>query len=127
MTPPLTHCSGDFKAKLSLEVRTREAARIKAKFQDRIPVVVEQAAGVRSVPPIDRSRFLVPADLTLGQFMYVIRKRVKLSADQAIFIFANSHIPSSSMQMSEVAAEHGDVDGFLYLVYAGESTFGHSV
>nr|GEW96278.1 autophagy-related protein 8f [Tanacetum cinerariifolium] len=27
-----------------------------------------------------------PADLTVGQFVYVIRKRIKLSADKAIFM-----------------------------------------
>ena len=38
-------------------------------------------------------RYLVPADLTVGQFVYVIRKRIKLSPEKAIFIFVNNVLP----------------------------------
>ena len=33
------------------------------------------------------------ADLTVGQFIYVIRKRIKLPPERALFIFANNVIP----------------------------------
>ena len=35
----------------------------------------------------------MPADLTVGQFVYVIRKRIKLSPEKAIFIFVNNVLP----------------------------------
>lgn len=38
-------------------------------------------------------RYLVPADLTVGQFVYVVRKRIKLSADKAIFVFVKNILP----------------------------------
>ena len=38
-------------------------------------------------------RYLVPADLTVGQFVYVIRKRIKLSSEKAIFIFIKNTLP----------------------------------
>ena len=38
-------------------------------------------------------RYLVPADLTVGQFIYVIRKRIKLPPERAIFIFVDNVIP----------------------------------
>lgn len=39
-------------------------------------------------------RYLVPADLTVGgQFVYVVRKRIKLGPDKAIFIFVKSLLP----------------------------------
>jgi GABA(A) receptor-associated protein len=37
----------------------------------------------------------VPADLTVGQFVYVIRKRIKLSPERAIFIFIDNKLPPS--------------------------------
>ncbi len=40
-------------------------------------------------------RYLVPADLTVGQFVYVIRKRIKLSPERAIFIFIDNKLPPS--------------------------------
>ena len=39
-----------------------------------IPVIVDKRAGDASLPDIDKKKFLVPTDLTIGQFMYVIRK-----------------------------------------------------
>ena len=41
----------------------------------------------------DDSRYLVPADLTVGQFVYVVRKRIKLSPEKAIFIFVKNILP----------------------------------
>ena len=42
---------------------------------------------------VKNCRYLVPADLTVGQFVYVIRKRIKLSAEKAIFIFVDNVLP----------------------------------
>lgn len=38
-------------------------------------------------------RYLVPADLTVGQFVYVIRKRIKVSPEKAIFMFVKNVLP----------------------------------
>jgi GABA(A) receptor-associated protein len=38
-------------------------------------------------------RYLVPADLSVGQFVYVVRKRIKLSAEKAIFVFIDNTLP----------------------------------
>ena len=48
---------------------------------------------VFSYNPGKNYRYLVPADLTVGQFVYVIRKRIKLSAEKAIFIFVDNVLP----------------------------------
>ncbi|KAJ4833723.1 Autophagy- protein 8f [Turnera subulata] len=70
-------------------LRRAEAARIREKYPDRIPVIVEKAER-SDIPNIDKKKYLVPADLTVGQFVYVIRKRIKLSAEKAIFIFVDN-------------------------------------
>ncbi|CAN6457544.1 unnamed protein product [Victoria cruziana] len=69
-------------------------------------------------------RYLVPADLTVGQFVYVVRKRIKLSAEKAIFIFVKNVLPPTGSLMSTIYEEHKDEDGFLYMTYSGENTFG---
>ena len=63
-------------------------------------------------------------DLTVGQFVYVIRKRIKLRPEKAIFIFVSSVLPPSAALMSSIYEEHRDEDGFLYIQYSGEHTFG---
>ncbi|PVV02489.1 hypothetical protein BB560_003055 [Smittium megazygosporum] len=73
---------------------------------------------------IDKKKYLVPADLTVGQFVYVIRKRIKLSSEKAIFIFVNDTLPPTAALMSAIYSECQDPDGFLYVTYSGENTFG---
>lgn len=113
----------DFKLKHSFENRCKESKNIISKYPDRIPVIVEKQKG-SDVVDIDKNKFLVPCDLTVGQFGYVIRKRMKLPPEKAIFIFVNNNIPMQSAIMSSIYDEQKDNDGFLYIKYAGENTFG---
>ncbi|GLJ05958.1 hypothetical protein SUGI_1055220 [Cryptomeria japonica] len=112
-----------FKKEQPFEKRQAEAARIREKYSDRIPVIVEKAEK-SDLPDIDTKKFLVPGGLTVGQFVYVIRKRIKLSAEKALFIFLNNVLPPTGALMSAVYEDHKDEDGFLYLTYNGENTFG---
>jgi len=115
--------STSFKAQHPLEKRKAEADRIRLKYPDRIPVIAEKSEK-SDIPDIDKKKYLVPSDLTMGQFVYVIRKRIKLPADQAIFVFVANTLPPAAALMSQVYKEHADADGFLYCSYSGESTFG---
>lgn len=72
--------------------------------QDRIPVIVEKAAG-SDIPDIDKKKYLVPTDLTVGQFVHVIRKRIKLTPEKAIFIFVNNVLPPTAALMSTIYEE----------------------
>lgn len=117
--------NSSFKSEHPLEKRQAEALRIREKYPDRIPVIVEKA-GRSDIPDIDKKKYLVPGDLTAGQFVYVIRKRIKLSPEKAIFIFVNNILPPTAALMSSIYEEHKDEDGFLYIVYSGENTFGWS-
>ncbi|KAL9670519.1 hypothetical protein QQ045_008072 [Rhodiola kirilowii] len=101
-----------FKEEHDLENRCAEASRIREKYPDRIPVIVEKAER-SDIPNIDKKKYLVPADLTVGQFVYVIRKRIKLSAEKAIFIFVDNVLPPTGAVMSAIYEEKKDEDGFL--------------
>lgn len=106
-----------------IEKRIEESRRIREKFPERIPVIVEKAAK-SDIPDIDKKKYLVPGDLTVGQFVYVIRKRIDLTAEKAIFVFVNNVLPPTAALMSSIYKEHKDEDGFLYITYTGENTFG---
>jgi len=57
--------------------------------------------------------------------VYVIRKRIHLLPEKAIYIFVNGKtLPPSAASMSQVYQENKSEDGFLYVTYAGETTFG---
>ncbi|KAI9595393.1 autophagy protein Atg8 ubiquitin like protein [Syncephalis fuscata] len=112
-----------FKDEHPFEKRKAEAERIRQKYPDRIPVICEKVER-SDIAIIDKKKYLVPADLTVGQFVYVIRKRIKLSSEKAIFIFVNDILPPTAGLMSSVYDEYKDEDGFLYVTYSGENTFG---
>jgi len=112
-----------FKESHSFEKRKAESSRIRLKYPDRIPVIAEKSAN-SGIPDIDKKKYLVPSDLTMGQFVYVIRKRIKLAPDAAIFIFVDNSMPPAAELMAKVYKDHQDDDGFLYVTYSGESTFG---
>lgn len=77
------------------EKRKAEADRIREKYPDRIPVICEKV-DKSDIPTVDKKKYLVPSDLTVGQFVYVIRKRIKLNPEKAIFIFINQILPPTA-------------------------------
>ncbi len=113
-----------FKSEHTSDQRKAESERIRSKYPDRIPVICEKADRSQSMADIDKKKYLVPSDLTVGQFMFVIRKRLKLPAEQAIFFFVNGTIPPTAALLSQIYDGHHDEDGFLYINYSGENTFG---
>jgi GABA(A) receptor-associated protein len=115
--------ASEFKKAHPLEKRKAEAQRIRAKYPDRIPIICEKLAK-SDIPDIDKKKYLVPGDLTITQFMYVIRKRIKISQEKTIFLFINNKIPAQTADMKELYKENKDEDGFLYVTYSGETTFG---
>ncbi|XP_072492628.1 gamma-aminobutyric acid receptor-associated protein-like 2 isoform X1 [Notamacropus eugenii] len=84
-----------FKEDHSLEHRCVESAKIRAKYPDRVPVIVEKVSGSQIVD-IDKRKYLVPSDITVAQFMWIIRKRIQLPSEKAIFLFVDKTVPQSS-------------------------------
>mmetsp|Transcript_30314 Transcript_30314/g.69964 ORF Transcript_30314/g.69964 Transcript_30314/m.69964 type:complete len:122 (+) Transcript_30314:92-457(+) len=119
----MTRHKSKFKEEHAFDKRKQEAQRMREKYPDRIPVIVEKAAG-SDILDIDKKKYLVPTDLTVGQFVHVIRKRIKLTSEKAIFIFVNNVLPPTAAVMSTLYEEQKDEDGFLYITYNGENTFG---
>lgn len=103
--------------------RRGEASRIRAKYPDRCCVIVTKAAN-NDAPDIDRHKYLVPGDISMGQFTYVIRKRIKVNPEKAIFLFVGNSLPASGDLMAAVYEEKKSPDGFLYVTYSSENTFG---
>lgn len=114
-----------FKEQHTFAKRKEEAERIRKKYPDRIPIIAEKHAK-SDLPQIDKKKYLCPSDLTVGQFMYVIRKRLKLPAEKAMFLFVGATIPGTALLLGELSKQEKDDDGFLYITYASESTFGIS-
>ena len=125
-SPTTTRKLKSFKREKSFADRKAEYTRVRNKYPDMIPVICERHHTNTTLPQSERRKYLVPQDITMGQFKYVIRKRIKMRPDMAMFIFVDASIlcPTNTT-IGEMYKEHQDEDGFMYLVYSGESTFGY--
>lgn len=109
-----------------LEKRKEVSRKIISKYPDRIPILVDRSKESKQLPLIDRYKYLVPDDFTVGKFLVQLRSSMDLKSDQAIFLFVgNTLLPTGSM-ISLIYNKYKDEDGFLYIVYSGENAFGSS-
>ena len=115
--------SATFKSKHPFEARQSESARMLAKYPQRVPIIV-QPHPLTKPPPIDKAKYLVPRDITLGQFLHCIRMRLKLHEAAALFLLVESELLPMSMLAGAVYEAKCDRDGFLYVFYSTESAFG---
>jgi len=94
------------------------------KYSDRIPIVVGPASD--SAPAITAHKFLTPKDITIGEFMHALRLRIAIKPDQALFMYTHPDdcLITGSSLLQDVFHRHRYEDGFLYLKYDIESTFG---
>ena len=146
-----------YKHEHSFEQRQFESERIRRRYPDRIPVIVQpllsssslsspSASSIlttslfRSTPSsssssscneitlarLENEKFLVPSELSFGQFAYNIRRRLRLRAEHALFFYIGLYgkQPMLSSTMEILYNENKDADGFLYICYADEKVFG---
>jgi GABA(A) receptor-associated protein len=107
----------------TFEERKSECDIIRKKYPNRIPIIVIKNSK-SDIPDIDKNKFLVPNDLSIAQFLFTIRKRIKLRPEQSLFLFVKNTLPRSDILLQQLYKEMQDEDGFLYITYSGENTFG---
>ena len=112
-----------FKIQYSIIKRKKESTRLLEKFPNRIPVICEKLEYTRtSVVP---SKILIPCEMTIAQVNSIIRSKNNLSNDKSIFLFIQQDILCPTCVIEEVYHRYKDDDGFLYIQYTTENTFGN--
>uniref|UniRef100_A0A671R1V3 Microtubule-associated proteins 1A/1B light chain 3C-like n=1 Tax=Sinocyclocheilus anshuiensis TaxID=1608454 RepID=A0A671R1V3_9TELE len=91
-----------------------EVCTIRSKFPNKLPVIVERYLREKKLPLLDKTKFLVPHELTFGQFL-------TLEASQALYLLiSGKNMSCLSASMGEVYSQFRDPDGFLYITYASQ-------
>ena len=110
-----------FKKK-KLENRLKLYYNIFVKYPDRIPMIVD----TKKELILDKNKYIVPKELTIGQFIYMLRKRINMNENNNIYMLCNNQLLVSSHTVAQVySTNKDDKDGFLYIVIAVENTFGN--
>lgn len=116
-----------FKAENSLARRKMLSEKIIKTHADRLPVILLKVKGAsRSTPDIGKTKFLAPQSFTVQQLLLEIRRSFgTLRPEQAIYLFVGDGVlvPSTST-IAQVYERFKDEDGFLYIYYSAEETFG---
>ena len=91
---------------------------------DRVPILLScsDRFPIEYYPP--RLKFLAPKDLLVAQFMYVVRKSIKLPPEKALFMFFGNSISQANMELGQVYNKQKSEDGFLRACISLENTFG---
>jgi GABA(A) receptor-associated protein len=107
---------------------SKEYFELRQKFPDRIPVLLHSLSK-RTIVLKDH-KFLVPKSLKIGEFMFIIRSRLHITAETAIFIFVKKQtestyvIPLASASVETIAENFAYIEGHLPIFVATENTFG---
>jgi hypothetical protein len=120
-----------FIRNLPFEKRLEIIKDLKEKYPDRIPLMIIDEN--KKNKPL---KLLVPSDITIMNVLLIIRKRVQISQEEGIYLFANiyknqndtkvkeSLLCNSSETISYVYNNCKDDDGMLYMTYYKENVFG---
>lgn len=120
-TEPRKPFINTFKNNFTYDARKKESDKLRKKYPDKYPIVCDAD---KTVPKLDKNKYLVSGDITIGQFLYVVRKRIELTPEFALYFYINGRLLPPSQLVSQVYNEMHEDDGFLYIQIFGESTFG---
>lgn len=112
-----------YKEENPFDHRRAESTSIRTKYPDRLPVIIEKIPGAQ-LRDLDKTKFLIPSDISVSQLSWIIRQRISLEQEKALCLYINKTMPVASASVGQTYELHHDEDGFLYIAYGGENTFG---
>ena len=115
-----------FKEKVTYDERVKECQNMLDLYPDKISMIVERSPRASSSTPyLHKRKFLAAKDMSLFEFLIVVRNRFNIRDSQTILFFVNdTTLLPQTMPLSEVYNQYRDHDGFVYLKYSTENTFG---
>ncbi|CAH6421247.1 Autophagy protein Atg8 ubiquitin [uncultured virus] len=123
--PKLSKNNFEFKLIHSYENRKKEALRIISNNPDKVPIILEKADNVK-IGNLDINKYLINKEITIGQFLHVIRKKLGLSLNESLFLFVNNkYIPKTEETLENIYNKYLDQDNFLYISYTPNNKLGY--
>lgn len=106
----------------SIEKRKADFMKIKSKYFNKIPVIVECPNR-----EIKKSKFLMEEDQSVADLIIAFRKLEVILPHEALFVFTYNPEPvivNGQQSIGEVYSHYKQEDGFVYFHILKENTFG---
>ena len=108
----------------SIEERQKEAEKILKEYPGKSCLYIEKLSTCKSLEEVSKKKYLVPNTLTVDQLIYLIRRKLVLKKEEALFFYANKRMITGQTEIGELYKKYKDKDNFLYIKYASENCFG---
>jgi GABA(A) receptor-associated protein len=118
-----------WKEQSAFKDRIQHSSRILFHNPERRPILVFRAPDETLLPALEKYKYLVPVDITVGQFIWSLKKDY-LNVDPQTAIYwtvgdgLHAVVPNHSETILALYRRCKDLDGFLYVNYKSESVFG---
>ena len=111
-------------------IRKQMSEKLMKQNPGKIPIICEKAPKSK-LKKMDKSKFLVPRDFVVSQFNLIIRTKIELNSEEALYLLAivkHSEISIvGETRLGDIYERYANKeDGFLYIVYAEELFKGSS-
>jgi GABA(A) receptor-associated protein len=115
-----------YQAEHERDARIKQYKKLMVAHPGRIPVIIEKAKNTATPQPdIKQSRYLFPADTTVSNIYCIVRKFLShIKPNESFYLFTDNILLNSADTLDTVYTKHKDDDGFLYIYYSVEDTFG---
>ena len=111
-----------FKKTYDFNTRYNQCSNIIQKYPNRIPIILEHKPSSRSYTQHNTKKYLVPKHVTIGQFVYIIKKKLDMRTDdESLFFSIHDTLPEITATLHEIYEQYKDNDGYLYILYFNEN------
>ena len=113
-----------FKTNKKFYQRYEESNLTTKKYPGKVPIIINRHK-LSKLSNIEKYKFLVSEDFTVGQLLFIIKKHIKLKESIDLFIYINDSLPMMSSSILKTYKKYKSNDGFLYIDY-GEQNYSYS-
>ena len=90
----------------------------------KIPVIFEKEE-TSKLEDIKKTRYLLDQNFTVGDFLKMVRKHMKLNEGEALYLSVKAKYNLTSEKvMGDIYELYKDNDGFLYIMYSSQVIMG---
>ena len=105
-----------------METTEKKITSMLKKYPNRIPLIIKTQN--TNIAQLKKSKYMVPNNMKIGNILHLIRTKIGLKSEEALFLFSNNTLLQTSLPINEAYKLYASKDKILYIDYNIENTFG---